>query len=384
MGQSRGKFIEWIAYNPLFWNDFCAHEKIVNEMYFSSPRDWKPIHLKSWDVLSNCDNLNFDNDEVEAYGLLHFLDRYHRFQKIFTRIFLRGYFPTPTYPIDVLDIGCGPAPSLFALKDFVEVLRQFGQLYGNKKLQNIQINLDYLERSEAFRRWVSRYLEFSPITGKTYYDSFEQGSFREFEGLDFRKVKTEYRNWLIQEIEDEFWRAGEEINGALYVDHIETDWKHKYRYNMIIMSNFLTDVTQVEKFNKELISASYSLRNHGILIVITGATSKYDDIIKRLKYILLSRQYNTKKVKASLNFAIKKEKMIHNFGDLHGKKLVGLLQNYMNQEGFEEYCARDFRKFGSRSIHAVHTNKWYLTVFKKHFGPLTKRLQGTAQKPLRP
>lgn len=340
-------------------------------MYFNSQRDWKPIHSKSWEVLSNCDNLRFNHDEVEAYGLLHFLDRYHRFQKIFIRIFLRGHFPTPPYPIDVLDIGCGPAPSLIALKDFVGVLNHYGELYGNKKLQNIQINLDYLERSDAFRQWISRYLELASSTGKNYYNSFEQGSFQEFKDLDFRKVKAEYRDWFIQEIEEEFWRAGEEINGGLYVDHIETDWKHKYRFNMIIISNFLTNVKQVEEFKKELISASFALRNHGVLIVVTGTSSKYDDIIKRLKSILLNQKFNTKKAKGKLDFVIKREKMLHNFGDLYGKKLVGILQRYMNQKGFEEYCARDFKTLANKSIYAGHTNKWYVIVFKKRFRPLT-------------
>jgi len=368
MGQSRGKFLEWAAYNPVFWNDFQAAAEAINAYYFEGNRDWKEIYAHTWDVLNNCDNIEFNEGEVETYGLLHFLDRYHRFQMIFGRIFARGFFPTPNYPIDVLDIGCGPAPSLFALNDFINILKMFGSLYGNKKLSNLAINLEYLERSKAFLNWISRYQELlNTRVDRDYVIPFHNGSFEEFEGVDFRKAKGDYRQWLIDKIEEDFWHAGEEINADLYVNHIETEWKHKFRYNIIIMSNFLTDKGDIDRFEREIVSAVYALRNYGILVIVSGATPKYEEIISKLNALILKRKYDTKKAAGGLKLALKREKMYHNLRDPYGETLLNMIKRYMARNEFEKLCHPSAKKLFERVLEKGHMNRWYLTVFQKRF-----------------
>ena len=368
MSYTKYKFLEWAALNPVFWNDFYEKDRVVEAYYFNEKTKWENIHKNAWKVLNKCDKISFNADEVEAYGLFHFLDRYHRFQMIFGRLFQRGYFPTPKYPIDALDIGCGPAPSLFALDDFVRILKKYGECSENKRLQQLTIQMEYLERSEGFRSWLHRFQELTTsLSGKTYSVPFHNGSFHEFQGLDFRRKKVDYREWLIDQIDEEFWQAGEDVDAKYIVDHVETQWKHLFRYNMIIMSNFLTDPSDIDRFQREIISSVYALRNFGVLVIVSGATPKYEEIINKLNNLLMGRSFNTKRAKGRMYFAIRREKMIHNWNDLYGGILTKNLKHYMAMPGFTRHCPQKAKKIFTHTLSNGSINRWYLTVFQKRF-----------------
>jgi hypothetical protein len=83
------------------------------------------------DVLENCDRLSFDSDaETIAYLIWHLSDRYGRILQVLDRLFAAGHLPLRRSRLSVLEVGAGPAPVLFAVRDFYDDLRAFAATSG--------------------------------------------------------------------------------------------------------------------------------------------------------------------------------------------------------------------------------------------------------------
>jgi hypothetical protein len=75
--------------------------------------------MASRNVLNRCDTITYDEPgAANAYVLLHFLDRYHRFQLTFDLLARHKLMPLRHRDLHMLDVGTGPGPSMFALSDF--------------------------------------------------------------------------------------------------------------------------------------------------------------------------------------------------------------------------------------------------------------------------
>jgi len=120
---------------------FEAINGYMNGLY-QSPDNIHCIGHQLESVLKNCDEISYEEaGTAEAYALLHFLDRYHRFQLVFENLDSLGLMPAKKkeYPVDVLDVGTGPGPSMYALSDFFSSKGESG------------FNIDYVEKSKQFR-----------------------------------------------------------------------------------------------------------------------------------------------------------------------------------------------------------------------------------------
>lgn len=102
------------------------------------------------------------------------------------------------------------------------------------------------------------------LNDKHYMVSFHVG--REKNAFDFKFEEFRY-NW----------------RGGLF--------KRKYRYDIVIISNFLTTRSTVENFKKQLADICKHMRNHGMLLVVgaSDASDKYKDI-----YASVDRTVNRK------------------------------------------------------------------------------------------
>ena len=77
-------------------------------------------------VLSKCDEIDYeDYSTTIAYVILHFLPRYHLFQLAFSKLLDKHILPYKKQGSNILDIGTGPGPALYALSDIYESLFQF-------------------------------------------------------------------------------------------------------------------------------------------------------------------------------------------------------------------------------------------------------------------
>jgi hypothetical protein len=76
------------------------------------------------DVLRACDSLDFKTTaQTVAYMIWHLADRYGRVTQVLDRIFELGHLPIKLRGATVLEVGAGPAPALYAVRDYYDDLR---------------------------------------------------------------------------------------------------------------------------------------------------------------------------------------------------------------------------------------------------------------------
>lgn len=127
---SKSDFLRWVEDNDLLYIKFLEianrlESFIISNVLEDSDRA-KVIALRLEDVLHNCDEITYDEEgSAEAYAILHFLDRYHRFQLIFIKMLELDLLTIKRSRIDNLDVGTGPAPALFALSDMYSLIKEY-------------------------------------------------------------------------------------------------------------------------------------------------------------------------------------------------------------------------------------------------------------------
>lgn len=243
-------------YFELQLDDFNQIKKLFEDFIFSY-QNWNGIVMRLSDVLDKCDEIDYEeNETANAYAIWHFLDRYHRFQIIIADLWKRGYLCyKKNRAIDILEIGAGPAQGLFA---FSEHYAELNKLY-NKNIYSIQS--DYVEQSNGFRNFLHHFVEYAMANNKYYMIPFHFGRWEN--AFDF-KFEEFICNW---------W-------GGFF--------KRKYRYDIVVISNFLTTQCYVEDFKKQLTDICKYMRNYGMLIVVgaNDTSNKYKNIYSSVDEIV--------------------------------------------------------------------------------------------------
>jgi hypothetical protein len=82
---------------------------------------------------------------------VHLVDRYRRFWNVLEELLRATALPVRDTALDVLDVGTGPAPALYAVNDFFEELRVFaGEANDScRRLLTPPPRLRSIERSRA-------------------------------------------------------------------------------------------------------------------------------------------------------------------------------------------------------------------------------------------
>ena len=243
------QFKDWVHENNKLYVNF-TDLKINLENYLKDFSSFKLLEKVSFSfdyILHNCDKIDYQDDAmIMAYIITHFLDRYRRFQMIFLDIFEKNLYLLDKKHLDVLDVGTGPAPALFALNDMCCLLDEF----FHKKTD---LSLDYVEKSMAFRNFLHHFVE---ISGKKYKVPYHHGSFYDFENMEF-----------------DYW-----------IDVFGQKNKVKRRYDIVIMSNFLTDINRIHLWSNDIKKLFTFLRHKGIILVV-GARQTLDKYQKIYDFI---------------------------------------------------------------------------------------------------
>lgn len=314
-------------------------------------------------VLNRCDEITYEEQgTAEAYALIHFLDRYHRFQIIFDTLYANKIMPIKTRKIDILDIGTGPGPSMYAISDFYTSLHEVSSTQRSAK-DNDVFSIDYVERSREFRNWLHHFTEhvnyYCP-TKKPWKVPFHHGTFDEFKGLKFNRHETYY---------------DQDDDGEL----ITRSYIEKYRFDVVIFSNFLTTKEQVVSYSNEIKDCVRFLRNKGILIVVgaTSSKSKYSEVYDEISKAILSENYSNGK------FIAKCEKvdftgsiMGYSWGDCYGKKLKELLKEIYQtlQVSSQSSIPPEMVKRLNLTLEPGYSSRieWEVHVFRKSARPRRK------------
>ena len=297
-------------------------------------------------VLINCDGITYNEPGTgNAYALLHFLDRYHRFQLTFDLLAHHGLMPlkrdrlmAKQRDIHVLDIGTGPGPSMFALSDFY--CEQFGYVHSSRILRERPgFTIDYVERSIEFRHWLHSFTEYANYyapTGRYWWVPYHHGTFVDFSGICFG------------------WR----------------------RFDLVILSNFLTTRDQVLLFQRELRDCARYLRNKGILLVVgaTDASEKYKYTYDSISEIILGQGYGNRQFTAWCERVnVEPHVLSYKWGDPYGEQVKKhLLAVYsVLQAKHREAVPDEMARIVSRCVEPGYnkTNEWQILVFRKNARP---------------
>lgn len=350
---------------------FLELEELLRDFLLQNVND--PVYAKIiakqlLNVLKHCDQISYDEPgTAEAYALLHFLDRYHRFQMVFELLHKNGLMPINNRRLDILDVGTGPGPSMFALSDF------YTNVYSDKVNESENsvestFSIDYVERSQEFRNWLHHFTEFanyhSPTT-KPWLVPYHHGTFDDFKNLDFNK-KT-----MVWESDDDG-----------YYKHVQ--YVTKYRFDLIIFSNFLTSKEQTDEFSKEIENCARYLRHKGILIVVGSGrhTEKYKQVYETLERTILDGCYNNKNVIAKCNKVILPNSVMqYSWNDNYGNRLKGLINSVMEklQLNAKEDIPKELAKILNKTIQPGYSRsiEWEVLVFQKKAKPRQKKSKDT-------
>ncbi len=98
-------------------------------------------------IYDDCDNLSrFEQDmAVEAYAHIHLLERYRRTWDVLICLLDAGGLPMSDKGLEVLDVGTGPGPALYAVADFYQALQEFAREKGYEWLVTPLPKLDGVE-----------------------------------------------------------------------------------------------------------------------------------------------------------------------------------------------------------------------------------------------
>lgn len=272
------KYHSWLSESDYFYNRFnllanALEEFILNEM--DNEISAKQVSAQFESVLKRCDDIDYEDYETTiAYAILHFLPRYHLFQLAFSKLLDKHILPYKKRISNILDIGTGPGPALYALSDIYESLIQFGIV--KKDFQYIP---DYVEQSTGFRHFLHHFTEFvnyKNTQNETWVVPYHHGAFEKFDHIEFDRLINDF------------------CGRVRCV---------KYRYNIITCANFFTRLYQVEKQKHKIQDCARFLRNKGVFVVLgaqgidkNSQDKSYPNIYKRLREIIENSNYSTHRI----------------------------------------------------------------------------------------
>lgn len=254
---------------------------------------------------------------------------------------------------NILSVGCGPAPSLFAISDFFLQLRQYGKLKDINRLDDLNFNTDYVEISKNFRQFLHHFIEFT---------NYKKELTPEFLKFNFRPIPYHHGRFY-----DAFDIESEKFEISRYnIKHFgrNNDPYKKYKYNMIIFSYFITTNRILKNLSKKnsIKDLCRSLRNSGLLVIICAPESK--NIFSKIEKIFDSSKF--------WNFSMKKvisETMQFDYFSKYGRRIKKFDQNILDYlekttKG-QNVNLKDLILYEITQNVEPASSKWFLLVFQK-------------------
>ena len=311
-------------------------------------------------VLSHCDEITYDEPGVpEAYILMHFLDRYHRFQLIFMDMLKKGSFPIRE-TIDVMDVGTGPGPSLFALSDMILLINLY---LGERKSERgiAFINLDYAEQSEGFRHFMHHATEIIMDKGHKSFMRFHHGTYRNAATFQSGEQKLIYVDaWKVMACPDE----------EDYFRTIPRYVPYKRSFDMVIYSNFLTNIKVVNIFQEQLKKTMFYLRNRGVMVIVGAKPTdpKYAPVYKQIDSILRSQKYTNKRYIGWYKKKADAAMMSYSADSDCNKAIIAFYTQMFNKMPHNEWekLSEKTRRSLNGFLEGNVDTKWYVSIYKRY------------------
>ena len=242
------------------------------------------------DVLRYCDSLDFDSSaQTVAYTIWHLADRYGRITQVLDRLFELGHLPMKLHGATVLEVGAGPAPALYAVRDYYDDLRTWiaaAELGVEASPATVLASID---RGEA---WSSLLHRLSERLWSLYWPTTETPlpfsiTYDNLAGFSARALHIDTIERNAQTIELEFERSGEYISAHTARQFAIEDSNYPpSAYDLIIMCNFLTTARLTQDLEVDIGKLALSLTPGGLLVVLGGHGGEYPAIYEKLQSIM--------------------------------------------------------------------------------------------------
>ena len=276
-------FLDWLIETNYEYNalDFLANR--LSQFLISNIRTEADAR-EFWDtvpyVLSACNEcFTYQLPWVaEAFAFEHFLVRYCRTWSALKHLTSEFVLPLGVQGVRVLDIGTGPAPTLFAISDFYTALKMFAHEAGIQRLFLPSPELNCIEKSHQMNDFVHYFSEYcrtkEPVEVVT----------NDFANLDFHSHRQEYFNRY--QYRDPF-TGEEEVDSAEVAAYMSNSL---HRYRLIVFSNFFALASTVREYENELRKLFDDL-NAGSTVFILGSTDdSYQPIYEELTELAQNSQ----------------------------------------------------------------------------------------------
>jgi hypothetical protein len=133
--------------------------------------EWPEAPIEFWrripEVRSCCsDPRTFELPlAVDAYAYVHFLERYRRMWRTLKYLTHNLVLPLGNFGVKALDVGAGPAPSLYAIDDFYRAVSEYASVANVPQLQLPNPELNCIERSQPMTHFFHEFSEFCAVPG---------------------------------------------------------------------------------------------------------------------------------------------------------------------------------------------------------------------------
>ena len=261
--------------------------------------------------------------------------------------------------ITLIDIGTGPGPSMYAFSDMVNLIQKYEkEKFGRTRIKNVMI--DYAEQSYGFMHFLHIVTESLlvkdrknkkdhkccvPFHHGTYYDADEMkfsGFVEETESISYNGVKIFFKRRLR---------------------------KTKKSFDMVIYSNFLTNMDVLDKYKKHIRKAAFFMKNRGAMVVVGGnpEDQKYKPVYEKLDKIILKQRYNTRKYAGSCKKIIDVQRMSYSGDDKFALEIKDFYRDIIGRvtHGDWKKLNSDFEEMIGKYLEENKDEKWYLTVFQR-------------------
>lgn len=346
------EYRNWIIETDFFFKRYLELLKLFEGFFKQSISsgyvETDAIAKDLWTAYNKCDEIDYNSDDIAyAYSIIHFMDRYHRFTKTFLKLIDHKYLPVSYNEIEILDIGTGPGPGLYAISDVYNSIIEFAKATGNKQLLKLRFKTDYVERSVGFRNWLhhfTEYVNYKSTSEIKWNVPYHHGSYDDFEKIEFN-IKSNYG---------------------------DRKFITKRRFNLVIFSNFLTQIEQVDNWEHQIRNCFRFLRNKGKLLTIGARGSKYQEIYQKLDEKLLGYNFsNANNIGKCSKLSIDQKDFEFKLSDRYGielkeyfRKIYRIFDENNSVRFFSPEVESHFEKYISEN--PGKSKKWSVQLYEKY------------------
>lgn len=344
--EKREMFLQWVEENKIFLEGVSIHKKALLKWFNQIPLEaYSKICGCMEDVVKRCDEIEYNEYEVCAYVITHFLDRYYRSLLIYQELFKTDLLPARGQ-LRVMDIGTGPGMMLYAYSDFMGFLEK----YQNEQEHQLNIEIDYAEQSMGFRMFMHKYSEIlmmeSDYKGKTL--PFHTGTY-------YNAIELNFSGKILG---SQYWGSGRGLE-------IFT----RKSFDIIIYSNFLTNEKVLNLFKEQLQKGTFWMHNKGILIIIGGnpGSPKYKPVYDMIDEVIKEKRYATKYYRGCCKKVISHKKMSYSRESMFCHELIDFHKQVIKKltDGSDKKISDKYMNELKKEKSGQGEESWWLTVYQR-------------------